>query len=257
MKRILATVLSLLLCNAYAVGFVDQPSLEQSLKIGITLENPPFAFAADNKNHFYGFEIDIMNELCKRTHITCQYIPLTTNSILKLLSEKKIGFVMAGLFEPQMHLTNFITSYPYLETEGQLIALKNSPINDFDDIKNKTIGVKDGFLSNSEEFKELARQLNQHTKIKTYGTMHALLSALSAKEIDLILASESIVKYWYNHNSNIYKIVGKPVLMSNKYVILSLSKQKPLMKLFNAGLLKMMMDGSYEKIYLQYFVPSI
>ncbi len=38
----------------------------KTLLIGTTAQNPPFSSIADQKENFYGFDIDIMGEVCRR-----------------------------------------------------------------------------------------------------------------------------------------------------------------------------------------------
>ncbi|HAU0346274.1 TPA: transporter substrate-binding domain-containing protein [Legionella pneumophila] len=53
----------------------------QSLTIGIVPYDPPFSMNAD-KNHFFGFDIELMTEICKQIKAQCQLKPSCLTSYL-------------------------------------------------------------------------------------------------------------------------------------------------------------------------------
>ncbi|CDZ76067.1 lysine-arginine-ornithine-binding periplasmic protein [Legionella massiliensis] len=65
--RVLILLLTLLL----------SPFLQaERLNIGTLVYDPPFEVEADKKEHFFGFDVDIMMEVCNRLHADCHFTPL-------------------------------------------------------------------------------------------------------------------------------------------------------------------------------------
>lgn len=52
----------------------------QSLAIGIVAYDPPFSMNAD-KNHFFGFDIELITELCKQIKAQCQFKTMLFNEL--------------------------------------------------------------------------------------------------------------------------------------------------------------------------------
>lgn len=225
----------------------------QSLMIGTSPENPPFSFQAD-ANHFYGFEVDLMNEVCRRLNLKCNYSSVAMNDIPDHLTKGKIDFAIAGIALPATQLPGFVFSLPYLQNGAQFMTLRRSAINQPSAIRNKMVGIRQGSLDGGNLYKKLISEMydNEITVVE-YPTMSALLLGLSNHEVDAIFANELPIKYWYYNHKEIYKLIGTEVPVNNNYSILTSKKYAPLMVQMNHALLDMIADGTYLKIYKRYF----
>ncbi|HRD71142.1 MAG TPA: transporter substrate-binding domain-containing protein [Legionella sp.] len=228
----------------------------QTIIVGTAPENPPLSFYADNKNHFYGFEVDIMNEICHRINVTCDYKSVVVSSIEYKLLNNQIDFAIGSIVSPAKPLNGLVFSLPYLQSNGQFMTLKTSPLNTPQDILNKTIGIRRGALEGGALLKASIEQLyNQQVNIIEYPTMNSLLAALSNKKVDVIYSNELPIRYWYSHHEDVYKLIGNKIPMGSSYIILAQQKYAELMESVNRALLDMMADGTYLEIYDRYFSP--
>lgn len=66
-----------LICFLYSVHLLANPVL-----IGTSDAGPPFEIAAKDKTHFYGFEIELMKEICQRAQLDCHFTSFTFNDYL-------------------------------------------------------------------------------------------------------------------------------------------------------------------------------
>jgi len=223
------------------------------LIIGTAPENPPLSFQAD-KNHFYGFEVDLMNDICKRIHLSCIYKPVESSDVLSELANGKIDIAIAALILPSKPTNGLAFSLPYLQTGGQFMTLASSLISTPLNLKNKKVGVRRGTLTGGDLYKKLVMEIydNQVTVIE-YLSMDALMAALSNKEIDAVFSNELPIMYWYHNHQKIYKLIGSNIPLNNSYAIMSNKKNIPLIEKINHGLLDTIADGTYLKIYNRYF----
>lgn len=234
----------------FLVLFLVVPlSFAKTLTIGTTTQNPPFSSLADQKDHFYGFDIDIMGAICQRLKLQCQLTPLVFNDLFTALATHKIDLAIGAIVITESEEKQFLFSLPYLESNAQFITKQLSSIKKSQDILNKKVGVRRG-----TPFKNLALTLyhNQIT-IREFAEIDDLLNALSTDAIDVILTNAAAAKYWYSNNSNNYKLIGSQIPTGHGYGIMANLDQGKLIADINATLLKMEADGTYLDIFTRYF----
>jgi len=226
-----------------------------SITIGTTSNNPPLASQADTKNHFFGFEIDIMNALCTRLSLTCAYLPIQIGQLLSYFQSGSIDIALAQVIRPSRPVPGFVFSLPYLKAGGRLMTLASSSINTPKDLVNKTIGVRLGTFGQQTVFQYYLLNLYQNqVKIKGYYLQNDLMGALSNNQVDAVFSVSVILDYWNNNNSGLYKPIGGIYdIPGNGYGIMATDKYTDLMNQINAELLKMRADGTYDTIYNRYF----
>lgn len=221
----------------------------QALTIGTMPNNPPLASLSDKHNHFAGFEIDIMLEICKRIKIPCTFKAVVMKKIQPDLMAKKIDLAIATYIIENKPPPGFIYSLPYLASNAEFVVNKNSGATTPADLKNKTVGVRHGTL-----FDDLLYKLygNDVTVMKYY-TVDELISALNNKDIDAAVTDAVAADYWVANNNEQYRIIGRKIPIGSGYAILANLGQEALMTKINQALQSMMIDGSYVKIYSAYF----
>lgn len=228
------------------------------LIIGVAASYPPLSTQADKKSHFFGFEIDLMNEICNRLKITCEYRPIIVSKIMPALATGKLDLAMAAIVRPTAIPSGFIFSLPYLESYGQFMTLKKSTINNLQDIQNKTVGIRLSTTEGGHLFRDLLEQVfHNQVNVVEYTTLDDILIALVNDDVDVLFGNKVAVQYWYQNNMELYKLVGDPITIGNGYAIMSLEKNNPLISQINIIITEMINDGTYKKIYETYFSAGI
>lgn len=234
--------------------FILPITFAQPLIIGTSGDNPPFASFADDKNNFYGFEIDIMLEICKRIGAQCEFKAIIVSEVVDQLSKGAIDFAIASIIILPKKPPGFIFSLPYLSSKAQFITTATSSINKIEDIYNKTVGVRRGTLYYGAYFKQVVTNLfTNKIKIVEYLNINDLMYALKNGDVDADLCNEETAKYWYINNKDQYKLIGDSIPVGEGYAILSTSNKAAVMAQINRALVQMEEDGGYVKIYTRYF----
>lgn len=221
----------------------------QALIIGVMPNNPPLSSLIDEKNHFSGFEIDLMEGICQRIELPCQFTAVIMKQIQFDLMAQKIDLAIATYIISDKPPTGFIFSLPYLESNAEFIVNNDSRIITITDMQHKTIGVRHGTL-----FDDLLHKLyGDNVTITKYFTVDELIAALDNKDIDAALTDAVAADYWMTNSDNQYRIIGHDIPIGNGYGILANVGQEALIGKINQALQSMMIDGSYAKIYSTYF----
>ncbi len=222
----------------------------ETLTIGIQAYAPPYSLFA-GKNRYFGFEVALMDAICKEINAQCQYSPGSYDQLLAKVREGKLDLALATIPINNENQTKYLFSLPYLNSYGQLITLINSPIHSIADTKGKRFGTwKD------ELFLRMIREkFSEHGEIKQYTKFSELIHALVNGKVDVVLLRASAAKYRASSESSVdyFKLVGDKISLGNCYGIITRPENLALIERLNYALLKLENNGVYMQIYTKYF----
>ena len=221
-----------------------------TVRIGVTPFSPPFLITSDSKNHFSGFDMDLMNEICKRINATCNYKTFGSfKAVLQAGINNEIDLAIGGIIITSERESLYQFSLPYLKSTAQYMTRYGEHIKNISDIRGKTIGVADGTI-----FESLAKaEFSDTVTIKTYDTLSLMLVALANRDVDVVLLNGPNAQYWVANSDNIYETIGKPIPLGLGYGFVAHLNDQQLILKINQALLSMESDGTYLKIYNTYF----
>ena len=233
--------------------FISTNTLSSPLKVGVSVAGPPLVERVDaaQGTYFFGFFIDLMNNICKRIGTSCTYQEITLENEFEFLDSGKIDVLIPIKPYTSTELKQYATSIPYAVSKIHFITTKNSPINDIADIKNKKIGVI------KKTFYDLLVQTpyQNHNQIVAYNTESELLSDLAQHKIDVIVLNNIIALRLLNNNQDDIKLIGQDIPLGEGYGIIALPDNTALIKEINNAILSIEKDGTYTSLYDKYYNP--
>ncbi|KTD06654.1 transporter substrate-binding domain-containing protein [Legionella hackeliae] len=219
----------------------------QPILVGISGYNPPFGIPADEKEHFSGFEIDLMQEICRRAQLECLFRNFTFPQLFSETLTNHIDLAIGSISITPERQKDFIFSLPYLPGGGQYATRVSSSVKTISDIKGKRIGIEEGTI-----FKAwIHAQFGHSSQVLEYKNVEDVLQALYDNKVDAVLLDAGIVQYWVANNSNLFRSVGKPI--SSGYGIMANKSKEGLVAIINKYLLDLENDGTYLVLYRRYF----
>lgn len=233
--------------------FISTLSFSSPLKIGVGVSGPPIVESVytDEGRYYYGFCIDLMNEICKRIGESCVYQSITTNNQFELLDSGNIDLVILTRPYSSFDLKNYVISIPYAASKIHFLTLKSSPINDIADIKREKIGViKDTFYKLLTE-----TSFNNNNQIIAYNSTSDLFSDLAQNKIDVIVLNNAIAHNLVRNVLSNFKIVGRSIPLGEGYGIIALPDKAAIISRINKAILSIQRDGTYAAIYQKYYNP--
>lgn len=220
-----------------------------SISVGVSKSAPPFS-AVDGSNHYFGFCIDLMDEICKRLNETCEYKPITMKNQMDELNSGRLDITFPPGPIPQSD-SNYVYSLPFMTSDGQFLT--NSPnIKTIADLKNKRIGTLE-----ATHLKDTLLVYTSKENIKEYPKIALMITALLNNDVDAIIMNINIFKYLTLNKVINFQTVGRPVTLGNGYGIIALPKNGNLINRINKILLQIENDGTYETIYNKYFGSNL
>lgn len=238
MRRIIFCCLFLFISSANA----------DPLVIGALAYNPPFEIEGNAQGMLFGFEVDIMNEVCKRINRQCQYKLLLYPVLFAQTLSGEVSLSISSIAITEARKKEFIFSLPYLISAARFVTLSKSPINNLSDIQGKKIGI----LGASTYITMLKNQFSNNQIISLPGEGD-VLQGLQNGTVDIAVTDDAIARYWVTNMENIFKLVGKAIPAGEGYGIMANKNNAALIDQINKVLLQMESDGTYKNIYDTYF----
>ncbi|KTD11771.1 arginine ABC transporter substrate-binding protein [Legionella gratiana] len=233
---------------ALLLFITNSSSFAEKLIIGTSSFNPPMEMLATKNKVFTGFEIDLLNEICRRINATCVYEPMTFEAIMKAVAEGTVDLGIDGFFITEERLAYYLFSLPYLQTQAQLLTTIDSNINNTNINTGKRIGVEAGTV-----FKSILEKKYDNIEVVSYDNQQNMLRDLADQEVDLIMLDFIGATYWVHNNPDNFKLVDKAIPFGMGYGILANRNQGELISRINNALHAMEQDGTYTNIYSRYF----
>ncbi|MCW8444529.1 transporter substrate-binding domain-containing protein [Fluoribacter gormanii] len=233
--------------------FISTLSLSSPLKVGVSIAGPPLVERVNTAQgpYYFGFFIDLMNNICKRIGTTCIYQEITLNNEFEFLDSGKIDVLIPIKPYTSSELKQYAASIPYAVSKIHFITSKDSPISDLADIENKKIGVI------KQTFYDLLVQTSfqNHNQIVAYNKESDLLTDLAQHKIDVIVLNNIIAQRLLNNNLYNIKLIGQDIPLGQGYGILALTDKAALIAEINKAILSLEKDGTYTSIYDKYYNP--
>jgi polar amino acid transport system substrate-binding protein len=159
------------------------------LKIGVAGEPyPPFTVKSPD-GKWSGFEIDLVNAICKRIDAKCAVVETAWDGIIPALNSKKIDVIFNSMSITPEREKTIAFSAPYYYTPVVFVGAKSLKLTGFkpDDMKGKSIGVQ----TSTPNADFLKKNYAKSAKIRIYNTQDDVNADLAAGRIDLQLADET------------------------------------------------------------------
>jgi glutamine transport system substrate-binding protein len=220
----------------------------QTIAVAFDSDSPPFT-AVENRT-LSGFDVDIMDEVAKRSGFTLERKPLPFDGVLPALlaGQAQIGAASISITDKRREVVNFST--PYFRTGIVLATRPDSPVQGVEDLKGRSVAVKTG-SNNSLYMEQLP--FAAEIEIHRYNTTNEQLTAVLSGIDDAAANDGSILDFYIAKQGEGKLEVRGPLLTEDNYGY-AVPKDRPEVKeAIDTSLLSMVEDGTYSKIYQKYF----
>lgn len=217
--------------------------------------NQPFEYLENNK--IVGYDVDILNYICKDMGVKLQLIDLPFQGILAGLEAKKYDMVSAALGVTKERSNKYLLTYPVQEGTTVLIKKKgNNNIKSVKDMKAKVVATQTASYSESDvnTYNESLKKSSGsgYSALKLYATYPEAYMELKNNRVDMVAQSVAIANVLIKDHPNDYEIVGE---VGNKsYTSWAFRKEdKEVYDFFNKEIHKMKEDGTLKKLQIKWF----
>ena len=218
--------------------------------VGTDAAYAPFE-SQNEKGEIVGFDIDVVKAAAAKAGIEVKFVNTPWEGIFNALSQGDRDMIVSSVTITDERKQTMDFSTPYFDAV-QLIAVKaNSKIGKFDDLKKLKVGVQTGTTGDEAVTKLLGKT---STSIKRFESTPLALKELEAGGVDAVVADNGVVIHYVANNAGSkFKTVADKSFAPEQYGIAIKKGNADLVAKVNKGLAEIKADGSYDKIFAQYF----
>ena len=253
-------VLSLLAAGAFAMFAFAGCGSEQAaapaggdkqakvLKVGSSIDFPPFEFQDEGQKEYQGFDMDLIRAIGKEMGREVEIQNLGFDGLIPALQGKSIDVAISGMTINDERKANVRFSEPYYQSGLTMVVRQDEEaIKKFADLKGKKVAVQIGTTS-AAEVKKI-----EGVEIKELNTPADCFMELKAKGVDAVVNDRPVNDYFITKNAAQGVKTLEEKLTAEDYGIAINKSNEQLQKDVNAALKKLKENGEYDKIFAKWF----
>jgi polar amino acid transport system substrate-binding protein len=226
------------------------PAPAKVIVVGTDAAYAPFE-SQNEKGEIVGFDIDIVKAIAAKAGIEVKFVNTPWEGIFNALAQGDRDMVVSAVTITDERKQTMDFSEPYFDAQ-QLIAVRNdSRVKSFQDLRKLKVGVQTGTTGDEAVTKLLGKT---STAIKRFESTPLALKELESSGVDAVVADNGVVVHYVANNpGGNFKTVADKEFVPEQYGIAIKKGNAELLGNINKGLADIKADGTYAKIYAQYF----
>lgn len=219
--------------------------------VGTDAAYAPFELQ-NEKGEIVGFDIDVVTAVAAKAGIEVKFVNTPWEGIFNALGQGDRDALVSSITITEERKQTMDFSAPYFDAQ-QLIAVKDtSKVAKFADLKKLKVGVQTGTTGDEVVTKLLGKN---STSIKRFESTPLALKELQSGGVDAVVADNGVViHYVANNAADKFKTVADNTSFAPEQYGIAVKKgNAELLEKINKGLADIKADGTYDKIYTQYF----
>lgn len=236
-------------------------AMADTVKIGIAAEAyPPFA-SPDASGNWVGWEVEIIGAVCKAAEMDCAITPVAWDGIIPSLTSGQIDVIMASMSITEERMQTIDFSDKYYNTPTVIVAATGAVASpDAEGLSGKIIGVQASTIHEA--------YVNQYfgptaAEVKVYQTQDEANQDLAAGRIDATQADSIAMDAFLESDTGkacctlVGAVADDPAILGAGVGAGIRKGEDELKAKLNAGIAKILEDGTYDAITKTYFASSI
>jgi len=218
--------------------------------VGTDAAYAPFE-SQNEKGEIVGFDIDVVKAVAAKAGIEVKFVNTPWEGIFNNLAQGDRDLLVSAITITDERKQTMDFSTPYFDAQQLIAVATNSKVSKFDDLKKLKVGVQTG-TTGDEAVSKLVGKTNAN--IKRFESTPLALKELEAGGVDAVVADNGVVINYVNNNgAGKFKTVTDASFVPEQYGLALKKGNTELKEKLDKGLADIKTDGTYDKIYAQYF----
>ncbi|KAA6050950.1 basic amino acid ABC transporter substrate-binding protein [Pantoea sp. ICBG 1758] len=214
----------------------------------------PFEFENAQKQ-LEGFDIDIIKAVAKAENFDIKLVNTPWEGIFATLNSGDRDIIISGITitDKRKQMVDF--SAPYFPAEQAIVVPETASVSSLASLKNLNVGVVNSSTGDIVVSDVLGKN---STAIKRFDNTPLMLQELYEDGIGAAVGDVGVVKYYIKtHPEKQFKLVSDNKFERQYFGIAVAKGNDELRSKINAGLQKIIADGTYAKIYATWFDSNV
>ncbi|EJP6471560.1 amino acid ABC transporter substrate-binding protein [Clostridium sporogenes] len=240
-------------------GQNNKETKENIIKIGTSGQYYPFTFIDKDSKKVQGFEIDIWEEIGKRTGYKPEFMVSDWTGIMGMLDTGKIDTVANQITVTEQKKEKYYFSKPYVYSGVQLATKKgNNNIKSLKDLEGKTVATQVGtnYSKSIEDYNN--KNKGEDVKTKQYNSFSGMFQDVDLGRVDALIEDSLACLINIKKSGLNLQLAGEPIEeMENAYPFVKKEENKDKIEKVNKALDDMKKDGTLKKISIKWFGENV
>ncbi|EGT4357139.1 basic amino acid ABC transporter substrate-binding protein [Cronobacter sakazakii] len=214
----------------------------------------PFEFENSQKQ-LEGFDIDIIKAIAKAENFNVKLVNTPWEGIFATLGSGDRDIIISGITITAKRKQMVDFSAPYFPAEQSIVVPADSKVDSLAALKNEKVGVVNSSTGDIVVSDVLGKN---NTAIKRFDNTPLMLQELFEDGVSAAVGDVGVVKYYIKqHPEKRFKLVPDAKFERQYFGIAVAKGNDELRNKINAGLAKIVADGTYAKIYKAWFDDNV
>ena len=238
-KKLLACLLFLFPLFAFA-----SQAQAETVKVVFDTAYAPFEFK-DSDQVYKGIDVEILDKVAEINGWTLEKSFPGFDAAVNMVQSGQADAIMAGMTKTKEREQVFAMSDTYYDTKVVIATKKANKITSYDQLKGKTVGVKNGTAA--QRFLQKNKDKYGYT-IKTFDTSDLMNNSLSTGSVDAIMDDQPVIEYAIKQGQDLSINMEGEAVGSFAFGVKKDGSHENLIKQFNTALAQMKKDGTLDQI---------
>ncbi|RCW56531.1 MULTISPECIES: basic amino acid ABC transporter substrate-binding protein [Halanaerobium] len=243
MKKTLVTILVILAVLAFSSGVMAQRYV-----VGTNASFPPFEYV--EKGEIVGFDIDLVKEIAKLQDFEVEFRDISFDSLIPGLASGSLDIVAAGMTITDARKEVVSFSDPYYSANQSVLVHEGSEEDLTVLFGSNDIGVQTGTTGDTWVRDKLVKPDILTGELRNYDSYVFVIRDLANQNIDAAVLDKPVAETYSKNNP--VNVVAE-VITGEEYGIAVGKNNQALLKEINAGLAKVIENGTMDKLIEKYF----
>ena len=224
-------------------AFASQAQAE-TVKVVFDTAYAPFEFK-DSDQVYKGIDVEILDKVAEINGWTLEKSFPGFDAAVNAVQAGQADAIMAGMTKTKEREQVFAMSDTYYDTKVVIATKKTNKITSYDQLKGKTVGVKNGTAA--QRFLQKNKDKYGY-QIKTFDTGDLMYNSLSTGAVDAVMDDQPVIKYAIKQGQDLSINMEGEAVGSFAFGVKKDGSHENLIKQFNTALAQMKKDGTLDQI---------
>jgi polar amino acid transport system substrate-binding protein len=237
-----------LIIAAAALAALTLGAYAAPVKFGTEGSYPPYNYM-DDSGKIAGYDVDAVNEMCKRAQLECTFVTNDWDTIIPNLLAGNYDAIVDDMTITDERKQTIDFTEPYFPPDPSRFVAKADKTVDY----NNLSGLKIGAQTSTIQAGYLDDKLKANNTILKYDTQDQEVADLNAGNLDLLFIDGSVALELASGSNGALKSEGPDILIGDGAGIGLRKSDTDLKGKLNTALEAMKADGSLDALIKKYF----
>ncbi len=245
-RAVVSLAIVLVLCTV--LGPAAAHAQGRTLVVGSSATYPPFAYETPAKQ-IVGFDVDIIKAVAQKAGLTVRLVNTPFTGVFASLNNGDIDLIISGVTINDRRKQSYDFTAPYFEARQLIAVPAASTVTKLQDLAGKKIAVVTGSTGDDVASRAFGKT---SPNIRRFDTTPLIIAELVAYGVDAAIGDNGVIAYRVQEQKAL-KTVNDPSFPKEYFGIVVKQGNTALKDKLNAGLAGIIGDGTYARIYRQWF----